>query len=62
MNIYFCLITAHGGGWGYSNSSIEAIRFSPDSDILLGGYGLYGGRGTYNVEIKVLRTPIAAYL
>ena len=49
------LLTAHGGGWGYSASSVEAIRFNPDTEVLLGGFGLYGGRGTYNAEIKVLR-------
>jgi len=32
---------------------VEAIRFTSDTDILLGGFGLYGGRGTYNAEIKV---------
>ena len=47
--------TAHGGGWGYSASSVEAVRFSPDTEVLLGGFGLYGGRGTYNAEIKVWR-------
>lgn len=26
----------HGGGWGYSGQSIEAIRFMADTDILLG--------------------------
>ena len=26
----------HGGGWGYSGHSIEAIRFMVDTDILLG--------------------------
>lgn len=35
----------HGGGWGYSGHSIEAIRFMVDTDILLGGFGLFGGRG-----------------
>ena len=55
--------TAHGGGWGYSASSVEAIRFSPDTDILLGGFGLYGGRGTYNAEIKVSKYGgVAMYL
>ena len=49
----YLLAVAHGGGWGYSNSSVEAIRFSPDTDIILGGLGLYGGRGQYNAEIKV---------
>lgn len=45
--------TGHGGGWGYSGHSIEAIRFSADSDILLGGLGLFGGRGEYFGKIKV---------
>lgn len=26
----------HGGGWGYSGHSVEAIRFMCDCDILLG--------------------------
>lgn len=34
---------------------MEAVRFSPDTEVLLGGFGLYGGRGTYNAEIKVER-------
>ena len=49
---YFVLL-GHGGGWGYNAGSVEAIRFSPDQDVLLGGFGLYGGRGSYNAEIKV---------
>lgn len=44
---------SHGGGWGYSPHSIEAIRFMPDTDILLGGYGLFGGRGEYTAKIKL---------
>ncbi|XP_031781072.1 E3 ubiquitin-protein ligase MYCBP2 isoform X6 [Nasonia vitripennis] len=43
----------HGGGWGYSGQSIEAIRFMADTDILLGGYGLFGGRGEYTAKIKL---------
>lgn len=43
----------HGGGWGYSGHSIEAIRFMADTDILLGGYGLFGGRGEYVGKIKL---------
>ena len=27
---------SHGGGWGYSGHSVEAIRFMCDSDVLLG--------------------------
>ncbi|KPJ10311.1 putative E3 ubiquitin-protein ligase MYCBP2 [Papilio machaon] len=44
---------SHGGGWGYSGHSIEAIRFMCDTDILLGGYGLFGGRGDYTAKIKL---------
>lgn len=29
---------SHGGGWGYSGHSVEAIRFMCDTDILLGNY------------------------
>lgn len=43
----------HGGGWGYSAHSVEAIRFCADADILLGGLGLFGGRGEYTAKIKV---------
>ena len=43
----------HGGGWGYSGHSIEAIRFMVDTDILLGGFGLFGGRGEYVGKIKL---------
>ncbi|CAB3259025.1 unnamed protein product [Arctia plantaginis] len=44
---------SHGGGWGYSGHSIEAIRFMCDTDILLGGVGLFGGRGDYTAKIKI---------
>lgn len=43
----------HGGGWGYSGHSIEAIRFMCDTDVLIGGFGLFGGRGEYFGKIKV---------
>ncbi|XP_062904556.1 E3 ubiquitin-protein ligase MYCBP2 isoform X16 [Mobula hypostoma] len=44
---------SHGGGWGYSAHSVEAIRFTADTDILLGGLGLFGGRGEYTAKIKL---------
>ncbi|XP_022651457.1 E3 ubiquitin-protein ligase rpm-1-like isoform X3 [Varroa destructor] len=44
----------HGGGWGYSGQSIEAIRFMCDADIILGGVGLFGGRGEYTAKLRVL--------
>ncbi|XP_071483934.1 E3 ubiquitin-protein ligase MYCBP2-like [Diadema antillarum] len=43
----------YGGGWGYSGHSVEAVRFCPDTDVLLGGFGLFGGRGEYSAKIKV---------
>ena len=43
---------SHGGGWGYSGHSVEAIRFMADMDVLLGGFGLFGGRGEYLGKIK----------
>ncbi|XP_055726867.1 E3 ubiquitin-protein ligase MYCBP2 isoform X15 [Salvelinus fontinalis] len=45
---------SHGGGWGYSAHSVEAIRFCSDADILLGGLGLFGGRGEYTAKLKLL--------
>ncbi|CAG5134648.1 unnamed protein product, partial [Candidula unifasciata] len=44
---------SHGGGWGYSGHSVEAIRFMCDTDVLLGGFGLFGGRGGYLGRIKL---------
>ena len=32
---------------------MEAVRFMSDSDILLGGFSLFGGRGEYMGKIKV---------
>lgn len=32
---------------------MEAIRFSADTDLLLGGFGLFGGRGLYFGKIKI---------
>lgn len=46
-------IVGHGGGWGYSGHSVEAIRFMCDTEILLGGFSLFGGRGEYMGKIKV---------
>ncbi|XP_033631426.1 E3 ubiquitin-protein ligase MYCBP2-like isoform X2 [Asterias rubens] len=43
----------YGGGWGYSGHSVEALRFSVDTDVVLGGLGLFGGRGEYNAKIKL---------
>ncbi|KAJ8916891.1 hypothetical protein NQ315_013359 [Exocentrus adspersus] len=45
---------SYGGGWGYSGHSVEAIRFMTDTDILLGGFGLYGGRGEYTAKLKLI--------
>lgn len=53
LSISLCAAAGHGGGWGYSAHSVEAIRFCADADILLGGLGLFGGRGEYTAKIKV---------
>ena len=50
---FWLLFIGHGGGWGYSGHSVEAVRFMSDSDILLGGFSLFGGRGEYMGKIKV---------
>lgn len=47
------LSAGYGGGWGYSGHSIEAIRFMADTDVLLAGFGLFGGRGEYTGKIRV---------
>ena len=52
-NFISILYLGHGGGWGYSGYSIEAIRFMADTDVLVGGFGLFGGRGEYHGRIKV---------
>ncbi|CAL4105683.1 unnamed protein product, partial [Meganyctiphanes norvegica] len=44
---------SHGGGWGYSGHSIEAVRFMCDTDVLIGGFGVFGGRGEYMGKIKL---------
>ncbi|XP_065222944.1 E3 ubiquitin-protein ligase MYCBP2 isoform X3 [Planococcus citri] len=44
-----------GNSWTYNaHNAVEAIRFSCDTDVLLGGIGLYGGRGHYHVRLKLL--------
>ncbi|XP_065845558.1 E3 ubiquitin-protein ligase MYCBP2-like isoform X3 [Oscarella lobularis] len=45
--------TSFGGGWGYSGHSVEAIRFSCDQDVLLCGFGIFGGRGDYKGNVKI---------
>jgi len=57
-NVFTIFFLDHGGGWGYSGPSAEAIRFMADTDILLGGFGLFGGRGEYFGKIKVRRTSV----
>lgn len=60
--MYLSLIIAQGGGWGYSHGSVEAFRLSPDQDILLGGFGLFGGRGNYSADIKVHCSTVCNHL
>lgn len=42
-----------GGSWGYSGNSLEAIKFMCDTDVLVGGFGMYGGRGEYTCKLKL---------
>ncbi|KAL9885814.1 MYC binding protein highwire isoform 2-T2 [Glossina fuscipes fuscipes] len=42
-----------GGGWGYSGHSVEAIRFSADTDVIIYGFGMFGGRGEYTCKLKL---------
>ena len=42
-----------GGSWGYDSSSVDAVRFSPSKDVVLGGVGLFGGRTASNYEVTV---------
>lgn len=48
-----CRFENFGGGWGYSGNSVEAIRFMCDTDILISGFGMFGGRGEYTCKIKL---------
>lgn len=48
-----CRFENLGGGWGYSGHSVEAIRFMCDTDIAVGGFGVYGGRGEYSCKLKL---------
>ena len=48
-----CRFEAFGGGWGYFGHSVEAVRFMCDTDIIMEGIGMYGGRGEYTCKIKI---------
>lgn len=48
-----CRFENFGGGWGYSGNSVEALRFMCDTDILVGGFGMFGGRGEYSCKLKL---------
>ncbi|XP_058468268.1 E3 ubiquitin-protein ligase highwire isoform X2 [Malaya genurostris] len=48
-----CRFESFGGGWGYSSYSVEAIRFMSDTDVIVGGFGMYGGRGEYTCKLKL---------
>jgi len=51
--VVLLLSAGYGGGWGYSGHSVEAVRFSVDTDVLLGGFAVFGGRGEYFAKIRV---------
>ncbi|XP_062536745.1 E3 ubiquitin-protein ligase highwire-like [Armigeres subalbatus] len=48
-----CRFENFGGGWGYSSYSVEAIRFMCDTDVIVAGFGMYGGRGEYTCKLKL---------
>ncbi|XP_055618511.1 E3 ubiquitin-protein ligase highwire isoform X2 [Toxorhynchites rutilus septentrionalis] len=48
-----CRFDSFGGGWGYSSYSVEAIRFMCDTDVIVAGFGMYGGRGEYTCKLKL---------
>ncbi|XP_055524898.1 E3 ubiquitin-protein ligase highwire isoform X3 [Wyeomyia smithii] len=48
-----CRFESFGGGWGYSSYSVEAIRFMSDADVIIAGFGMYGGRGEYTCKLKL---------
>lgn len=41
---------------------MEAVRFMCDTDVLLGGFGLFGGRGEYYGRIKVRKIYMTSHL
>ena len=45
-----------GGTWGYDDSSVDAIRFSVDKDIVLGGAGVYADTApaAYSLHVSLL--------
>eukprot|EP00047_Mylnosiga_fluctuans_P000811 m.202671 g.202671 ORF g.202671 m.202671 type:complete len:4234 (-) comp10109_c2_seq9:387-13088(-) len=49
-----------GGGWGYGGGSSDAIAFTVDSEVLLGGVGLYGAASSEfvaNIELVIEGSP-----
>ena len=49
-----------GGGWGYGGGSADAIAFTVDTEVLLGGIGLYGSGSSEfvaNVELILESSP-----
>ena len=50
--------SAAGVGWGYKgNTSVESISFMVDKPVLVGGVGLYGGRGDYEACVTIATSP-----
>lgn len=52
----FLLPVEFSGSWGYgspSNPTYECIRFNASQEVLLGGIGLFAGRGEYKADITV---------
>ena len=57
MHVLMCpvfpALAEPGGSWGYDSTSVDAVRFSPSKDVVLGGVGLFGGRTASNYEVTV---------
>lgn len=54
FDMHRCMrLVGFGGGWGYTCHSVEAIQVCVSTDVLLGGLGLFGGRGQYSAKVKV---------
>ena len=55
----YCCPVEFSGSWGYgsaSNPTFECIRFNATQEVLLGGIGLFAGRGEYKADIIVSNT------
>ena len=62
MHKFLRFKTVSSSGWGYSQSSWDAIAFRPNKTIMVAGFGAYGitsGQSSFFVKYKyvVMNTP-----